>query len=124
MKNLLKSAVVALLLFIGGDVLAQKAEVIQLTQVEGDFKNKKELKLKAGQPYVFEVSNDGVDHKVGFVIAPKGKTDQEHHIKNAYVQEMIEDGSSSKSKEVVFEKGEYEYFCPMNPTPHYSIVVN
>ena len=98
--------------------------MITLTQIEGDFKEKKELELKAGETYVFEVHNENVDHEVGFVVIPKGKTEQENHIKNAYVQEMIANGKSSKSKEVVLEKGEYEYFCPLNPTPHYKITVN
>jgi len=124
MKNLIKNLSLILTLLIGGNAIAQEAKVIQLTQVQGDFKEKKELNLKAGEAYIFEVTNEGVDHKVGFVITPKGKTTQEHHIQNAYVQETIENGSSSRSKEVILKKGEYEYFCPMNPTPHYTIVVN
>ncbi|MBL4709840.1 MAG: cupredoxin domain-containing protein [Flavobacteriales bacterium] len=98
-------------------------KVIKLTQTPGEF-NKKELKLKAGEPYVFEVTNKGVDHAVGFVIAPKGKTDKENHIANAYVQKVVEEGQTQSSKEVVLEKGEYVFFCPMNPTPQYRIVVN
>ena len=129
MKTLIKKLSFALvILLIGNYSYAQettnkKAETILLTQIDGDFEGKKELTLKAGQPYIFEVSNNGVDHEVGFVIAPKGKTDQEHHIKNAYVKEMIANGKSSTSQEVIFEAGEYEYFCPLNPTPHYSIIV-
>lgn len=133
MKNLFKSAVLGLALLIGGSVMAQdkmmkkdemmsKAEVIKLTQTPGKF-NKKELKLKAGEPYVFEVTNKGVDHAVGFVVAPKGKTDQANHIKNAYVKEMVKEGQTQSTNEVVLEKGEYVFFCPMNPTPEYSIVV-
>ena len=100
---------------------AQKVETVKLTQVEGAFEET-ELMLEAGT-YVFEVANDGVDHEVGFVIVPKGKTEMSDHIKEAYVQEMIADGKTSTSKEVTLAAGEYEYFCPMNPTPHYALVV-
>lgn len=134
MKTILKNITLVLALFIGGSVMAQhgmkkegmknhEAKVIQLKQTPGEF-NKKELKLKAGQPYVFEISNSGVDHEVGFVVTPKGKRTKADHIQNAYVQKMIPNGEKSTSKEVVLEAGEYEYFCPLNPTPHYSIVVN
>lgn len=101
---------------------AQKAKKVKLTQTPGEFEQT-ELKLKAGKPYVFEVTNDGVDHEVGFVIAPAGKTEQENHVKEAYVAKTINDGETSQSKQVVLEAGEYVYFCPMNPTPQYKIVV-
>lgn len=133
MKNSIKNALLIFALIFSGSSFAQhsmkkdkmesKAEVVQLTQVEGDFKTTKGLTLEAGKAYVFEVANEGVDHAVGFVIAPKGKIDQEHHIKNAYVKEMVADGMSSTSQEVVLAAGEYEYFCPLNPTPHYTITV-
>jgi len=122
MKNLFKITLIALLIS-STQLFAQDAKVVKLKQTPGEF-NKKELNLKANKPYVFEVENDGVDHEVGFVIVPAGKEGQEHHIQNAYVQKMIADGEQSKSKEVVLEKGEYEYFCPMNPTPKYKLVVN
>lgn len=99
-----------------------EAQVIELKQTPGKF-DKKKLTLVAGQAYIFNVSNEGVDHAVGFVVAPKGNTGQESHIQEAYVQEMIEDGKSSSSKEVVLEKGEYVFFCPLNPTPEYKLTV-
>ncbi len=102
---------------------AQKAKVIKLEQVPGAFKTT-ELTLKEGKPYVFEVSNNGVDHAVGFAVAPSGKTDHGNHIKAAYVSKIIQDGETSQSKEVVLEAGEYVFFCPLNPTPKYKIVVN
>lgn len=124
MKKFIKNITLIIAIVISGSAFAQEAKVIQLTQVEGDFKEKKELQLKAGEKYIFEISNEGVDHEVGFVLIPKGKMEQIHHIKNAYVQKTVANGSSSTSQEVVLEKGEYEYFCPLNPTPHYSIIVN
>ena len=108
---------------MAADKMMTKAETIKLEQVKGEFTTKS-LNLKAGSTYIFEVSNNGVGHDVGFVIAPKGKTDQANHIKNAYVQEMVKDGKTESSKEVTLAKGEYVYFCPMNPTPQYTITVN
>lgn len=102
-------------------ISAQEKEVktIQLEQTPGEF-TQKEVRLKAGT-YVFEIANNGVDHKVGFVLAPK--SDADSHIKAAYVQKAIENGERSTSKQVVLEKGEYVYFCPLNPTPQYTLVV-
>ncbi len=105
------------------EVAPVKAEVqtISLEQTTGEF-NKKELTLEEGT-YVFEIKNKDVDHNVGFVLAPKGKTEQEHHIKEAYVKAPVETGSASLTNEVVLTKGEYVYFCPLNPTPQYTLVV-
>lgn len=123
MKNLFRLSILAIVFIVTSTTYAQNAKKIKMTQVDGAFV-KKELKLKAGQAYVFEVENKNVEHEVGFVIAPEGMTDQEHHIKNAYLQKTISKGEKSSSKEVVLEKGEYVYFCPMNPTPQYKITVN
>ena len=101
---------------------AQKAKTVSLVQTPGEF-DKTELKLKAGKAYVFEVENNGVDHEVGFVVAPKGKTDQENHVKEAYVKKAISDGETSESNVVTLEAGEYVYFCPLNPTPLYTLIV-
>ncbi len=101
---------------------AQEAETVKLDQTPGEFVTK-ELTLKAGEAYVFEVTNKGVDHEVGFVIAPEGKTDQKNHVKDAYLAKTIKDGETAQSKAVTLEKGEYVYFCPLNPTPQYKITV-
>ena len=101
--------------------IAQEATTIRLEQTEGEF-NIKGLTLEAGT-YVFELSNNGVDHEVGLVIAPKGKTDQPNHIKEGYVKEAVADGKTSTTNEVTLTAGEYVYFCPLNPTPEYKITV-
>ena len=103
----------------GVDVKAPKT--VKLEQTPGEF-NVEGLTLSAGT-YVFEISNKNVDHAVGFVLAPKGKTDAANHIKEAYVQKTPEQGETSQSKVVTLTKGEYVYFCPMNPTPQYTITV-
>ncbi len=101
---------------------SQEPQKINLVQTEGKF-DQTELKLEAGKSYVFEVENDGVDHLLGFVIAPKGKTDKKNHVQTAYLSKTIADGEKASSQEVVLEKGEYVYFCPLNPTPQYKITV-
>lgn len=120
MKKILFSlAVVALTVF---SVNAQKVETIKLDQVPGEFKTT-ELTLKAGKSYIFEVSNQGVDKEVGFVIAPVGKTESKYHVANSYLTKTIKDGETGSSQEVVLEAGQYQYWCPLNPTPAYIITV-
>ena len=117
-KNL--STVTAL---IFGLVFSLQAQVnqINLAQTKGEF-NVKSLNLTPGE-YQFEIANNGVAHEVGFVLAPKGKTSAEHHIKEAYVTSPVKNGSSSKTNVVTLEAGEYVYFCPLNQTEHYSLTV-
>lgn len=122
MKNLIKILIVTVGIGVAFASSAQTAETVKLNQTPGVFEQT-ELKLEAGKSYIFDVTNEGVDHKVGFVIAPKGKTDQKNHIKEGYLAKTIANGESSQSQTVTLEKGEYVYFCPMNPTPQYTIIV-
>lgn len=105
------------------EVFAQKkAKKIKLSQIEGEFTTK-ELTLKPGT-YVFEVSNTSVDKEVGFVIAPvTAEGTAGEHITAGYLQKTIVKGETSSSGEVTLAKGTYKYFCPMNPTPEYTLVV-
>lgn len=121
---------VAILLFVGLlalNVSAQESkmdkevETVSLTQTDGEFEQKS-LTLDEGT-YIFEIANKDVDHELGFVLAPKGKTDEANHIKAAYVTSPVKTGSTSKTQKVTLSKGEYVYFCPLNPTPEYTLVV-
>lgn len=96
-------------------------KTVSLEQTNGEF-TQKAITLSEGT-YVFEIANSGIDHEVGFVLAPKGKTDAANHIKNAYVTKTVATDSKEKSNNVTLTKGEYVYFCPMNPTPQYSLIV-
>jgi plastocyanin len=98
-----------------------EASTIRLEQTEGEF-TIQSLTLDEGT-YVFEITNKGVDHEVGFVVAPEGKTEQKHHIKEAYVTKTAKNGQTSTSKTVTLKKGNYVYFCPLNPTPQYKLTV-
>ena len=96
-----------------------KATVVSLEQTKGAF-TQQTLTLKEGD-YIFEVSNNNVGHKVGFVLAPKSNPDA--HIKTAYVTKAVENNTTESTNITTLEKGEYVYFCPLNPTPQYTLVV-
>lgn len=118
-------ATVALVFVVVFSSFAQegKAKTIKLNQVEGAF-TKTELTLKSGKDYVFEITNDGVDHEVGFVIAElKDNGEAGEHVKTSYLSKTIKDGETGSSKVVNLAPGTYGYFCPLNPTPVYTITV-
>jgi plastocyanin len=122
MKRIITIAVILLAGTFSNNLLAQnEAKTIKLEQTEGEF-TIQSLTLDEGE-YVFEIVNSGVDHEVGFVVAPEGKTDQENHIKEAYVTKTAKNGETSSSKTVTLKKGNYVYFCPLNPTPQYKLTV-
>lgn len=114
-------AIVVLIVGFAFQTHAQEVKTISLEQTKGEF-TQKTLTLSEGT-YVFEISNNNVGHDVGFVLAPKGKTEEKHHIKNAYVTSLVKNNGKSKSKKVALTKGEYVYFCPLNPTPQYTLRV-
>lgn len=99
----------------------EEVETVRLNQVEGKFIENK-LMVKEGKVQ-FEVANVDVDRQVGFVLVPQGKYDAADHIKAAYVTAPVEEGSSSRTGIVDLKAGTYEYFCPLNPTPKYTLTV-
>ncbi|NER12388.1 hypothetical protein GWK08_02960 [Leptobacterium flavescens] len=119
MRKLL--VVIAFVFAFASNVSAQEIKTVSLEQTKGEF-TQKQITLSEGT-YVFEISNTGVGHNVGFVLAPKGKTDQANHIKNAYVTKPVATGKTESTKKVTLKKGEYVYFCPLNPTPQYTLIV-
>ena len=111
----------ALLVGIYAAQAQEDVTVIKLDQTPGKFE-KEGLNLKPGK-YIFEVTNVGVDHELGFVIAPVVGGKEGEHIKKGYLANAIKDGQSSRSQIVELKEGTYNYFCPLNPTPHYKITV-
>ncbi|WCO01523.1 cupredoxin domain-containing protein [Psychroserpens ponticola] len=125
MKKIISILVIALAFSIHSNAQDKmmkdtKATVISLEQTKGEF-TQKEITLEAGA-YVFEIENNNVGHQVGFVLAPKSNPDA--HIKTAYVTKAVDNNSKETSNITNLEKGEYVYFCPMNPTPQYTLIVN
>lgn len=120
----MKKIIVVLVLAIGAIYSANaqdktmkgSTEVIALEQVPGAF-TQKQITVSEGT-YIFEISNNNVGHNVGFVLVKKGQdiSKPENHIKTAYVKKQVETGKTEFSKPTVLEKGEYVYFCPLNPT--------
>lgn len=98
------------------DQLIKEAKVISLEQIPGEFTTK-QLTVTEGT-YVFEISNNAVGHNVGFVLVKKGAdiSNPENHIQTAYVTEQVADGQKQTSNPTSLAKGEYMYFCPLNPT--------
>ncbi|PNW28452.1 cupredoxin domain-containing protein [Formosa algae] len=126
MKKFIAVIVIALTFTLTGqaqDKMAKKATVVSLEQTTGDF-SQKELTLKEGN-YIFEIANNNVGHQVGFVLVPKGKdvSKPENHISTAYVTKPVENNTKETSKVTTLTKGEYVYFCPLNPTPQYTLTV-
>ncbi|MCT4579811.1 MAG: hypothetical protein N4A35_00210 [Flavobacteriales bacterium] len=119
-----KGIVLSMIIAMGwllNSIVAQDVPTIHLDQTKGAF-TIQALTLEEGT-YIFDIENKNVDHEVGFVIAPKGMTDEAHHIKAAYVKEMVKKGKVASSNKVKLTKGEYVYFCPLNPTEEYPLTV-
>jgi len=121
MKNLVLGLLIAVGSLFTANAQSKEVKTVSLEQTKGEF-TEKALTLSEGT-YVFKIANHEVGKNVGFVLAPKGKTTPEHHIKNAYVTAPVKNNTTGSSKEVVLTKGEYVYFCPLNPTPQYTLVV-
>ncbi len=119
----MKKTIIAFILILGLSFAtnAQQVKTVALEQTNGEF-TQKQITLSEGT-YIFEIANNGIDHNVGFVLVPKGKKGIKNHIKNAYVRTAVATNKKSKSKKVSLKKGVYEYFCPLNPTPRYTLVV-
>lgn len=98
------------------DKTKEMVSTISLVQTPGEF-TQKQITVSEGT-YVFEIENNAVGHDVGFVLVPKGKdiSKPENHIQTAYVTEVVGTGKKQTSKPTKLTKGEYVYFCPMNPT--------
>lgn len=125
MKKIISTLVIILAFTLGTNAQDKmmkhtKTKVVALEQTKGEF-TQKEITLKAGT-YIFEISNNNVGHQVGFVLAPKSNPDA--HIKTAYVTKAVENNATESSNATTLEKGEYVYFCPLNPTPQYILIVN
>ena len=130
MKKIISILVIALTFTLTGNAQDKmkkdtmiKTSVVSLEQTEGEF-TQKSITLSEGS-YVFEISNNNVGHQVGFVLVPKGKdaSKPENHIQTAYVTKAVDNNSKETSKVTTLAKGEYVYFCPLNPTPQYTLIV-
>jgi plastocyanin len=97
-------------------MMKSPTKTIALEQTTGEF-TQKQITVSEGT-YVFEITNNNVGHNVGFVLVKKGEdvSNPKNHIQTAYVTEQVVTGEKQTSKPTKLAKGEYVYFCPLNPT--------
>lgn len=121
MKQVISTLVIALAFTF--NINAQEVKTIALEQTKGEF-TQKSVTVSEGT-YIFAVSNNQVGKDVGLVLVEKGKdaSKPENHIATAYVTQVVKDGATEQSKATKLTKGEYVYFCPLNPTPQYTLTV-
>ncbi|MTB52254.1 hypothetical protein [Lewinella sp. W8] len=91
--------------------------VISLDQVEGAYTTT-QLNLTPGQ-YIFEVTNTEVNKDLGFYLQDANG----EALPNSGLKELVGNGETSRTGVVTLTEGNFQYSCPLNPTPHYSISV-
>ena len=126
MKKVISILVIALAFTLTSnaqDAMAKAVKTISLEQTKGEFVQKA-ITVSEGT-YVFEVANNHAAKEVGLVLIKKGAdaSNPENHIQSAYVTEVVKDGETQTTNATTLEKGEYVYFCPLNPTPQYTLTV-
>ncbi|MFC5046816.1 cupredoxin domain-containing protein [Aquimarina hainanensis] len=102
---------------------AQDVKTVTLEQTKGEF-TQKQLTLSEGE-YIFNIANHNAGTDVGFVLIPEGAdaSNPKNHIKEAYVKKVVTEGTTGSTKKVSLKKGTYSYFCPLNKTPQYTLIV-
>lgn len=100
-------------------MMADKAAptLIKLTQTEGEY-NTKLLNLTPGN-YIFEVTNLSVDKGLGFYLQDA----EEAQVANSGLAALVKKGETSRTGVVTLTEGSFQYSCPLNPTPHYTVNV-
>ncbi len=127
MKKLIAIIVFALALAFNSNaqdtMKKEEVKTVTLEQTKGAFTQDK-LTLKEGS-YVFNIKNNNAGVDVGFVLVPSGKdaSDPNNHIQEAYVTQVVKEGETQSSNTVNLSAGTYTYFCPLNKTPQYTLVV-
>lgn len=127
MKFILKMLPLLALVFATGYLSAQSQDndiiegvtLIKLAQVPGEYETT-ELNLPPGK-YIFEVVNKNVDKGLGFWLTPTDNPKAQ--VTNSGLSKLVGKGEVARTGLVELSAGEYQYSCPLNPTPHYSIHV-
>jgi hypothetical protein len=99
--------------------------IIELVQTEGQFETQ-QLQLMAGK-YQFRIVNKGVNHALGFLIQAAKDKDADvmtTALPNSFTTSPVNKGEAQYTGIVDLQKGTYVYVCPLNPTPHYQLIVN
>ena len=98
-------------------MMKDEVTVIQLAQTPGEYETKT-LALAPGK-YIFEVTNKNVDKKLGFYLTDANKK----QVDNSGLAQLVKKGNTSQTGVVELTAGTYNYSCPLNPTPHYTLTV-
>ena len=99
--------------------LIEDVTVVQLSQVPGEYETTA-LDLPPGK-YIFEVTNRNVDKGLGFYLTPATAANKQ--VPNSGLSKLVGEGETARTGVVELSAGEYQYSCPLNPTPHYTIKV-
>ena len=99
--------------------IIENVTVVQLSQVPGEYETTT-LDLAPGK-YIFEVTNRNVDKGLGFYLTPADAAKQQ--VENSGLSKLVGEGETARTGVVELKAGEYQYSCPLNPTPHYTITV-
>jgi plastocyanin len=94
-------------------------KIIELVQTKGEFEQK-ELALTPGK-YRFKIVNKSVNHPVGFHISERMQDGKNG--KDIVGFGTIPTGEAKTTDVVELKAGEYNYDCPLNPTPSYKLTV-
>jgi len=128
MKKVVSVLTIICALFINQTLKAQTMEkdvtIIELVQTEGQFETQ-ELNLTSGK-YQFRVVNKNVDKDLGFVIQKAEDKDADvmkTAVQNSFTTAYVKKGAVQYTGIVVLKNGNYVYSCPLNPTPHYKLIV-
>lgn len=128
MKKVVSVLTIICALCINQSLKAQTMEkdvtIVELIQTEGQFETQ-ELNLNSGK-YQFKVVNKNVDKDLGFVIQKeedKNSDLMETAVTNSFTTAAVKKGEVQYTGIVELKDGNYVYSCPLNPTPHYKLIV-
>ncbi len=128
MKKVVSVFTIICAVFNNHTVKAQTMEkdvtIIELIQTEGQFETQ-ELNLTSGK-YQFRVVNKNVEKDLGFVIQKEEDKDADvmkTALQNSFTTAYVKKGEVQYTGVVELKDGNYVYSCPLNPTPHYKIIV-
>ncbi|MEO9891060.1 hypothetical protein [Aurantibacter sp.] len=128
MKKVVSVLTIICALFTNQILKAQTMEkdvtIIELIQTEGQFETQ-ELNLTSGK-YQFRVVNKNVDKELGFVIQKEEDKDADvikTAVENSFTTANVKKGETQYTGVVELKEGNYLYSCPLNPTPHYKLIV-
>lgn len=101
---------------------AAEVEVIDLSQTPKEFETKA-LTLKPGK-YRFKITNTSVGHAVGFYLTEQKADGSDGKMVKGSEAGHPKQGESVMTGVVNLKAGKYNYSCPLNPTPHYTLTVS